>query len=201
MDNIDLRVVKSLEHIDLALLKSLSQMPFHKITVDTICKEAKINRSTFYKYYFDKFDLLDKYLDKVLKELKSNIKADFIKASPQEIQNKSYSTTFRQILDFFWARRYPYQILWHAAIDRHIYNEMIDIIQQQILKELNNNVLDDNSKKSFSILYSYLFANNLMSTVHWWFEYSNQMSIDDVGKLMDDNMHLGLFKAFKQIIN
>jgi hypothetical protein len=78
---------------------------------------------------------------------------------------------------------------------------MIDIIQQQILKELHENVTLDDSKKSIAVLYSYHFANNLISTVHWWYEYSNQMSIEEVGKLMDDNMQMGIFKAFKHNMN
>ncbi|WP_099467615.1 TetR/AcrR family transcriptional regulator [Konateibacter massiliensis] len=201
MDNIDLRVLKTLENIDSSLLGLLTRMPFHKITVDMICKEARINRSTFYKYYFDKYDLLDKYLEKVLKELQVNIRPNFIEASPEQLMDKRYSDEFMQILDFFWARRYPYQVLWHAVIDRHIYNEMIEIIQQQLMAKLDKDTLKNPQKNSFAMLYSFLFANNLMSTVHWWYQYNKEMSKEDVRRLMDDNMRMGLFKSFKQKID
>ncbi|WP_431091281.1 TetR/AcrR family transcriptional regulator [Paenibacillus sp. 8b26] len=35
----------------------MQQKTFTKITVTDIINEAKINRSTFYKYYKDKYDL------------------------------------------------------------------------------------------------------------------------------------------------
>lgn len=47
MPQTDLRVVKTLKQIDQALLESLSEMPFEKITVDQLCQTAIINRSTF----------------------------------------------------------------------------------------------------------------------------------------------------------
>ena len=64
----DLRVIKTLESIDNALLESLKKLPFNKITVGTLCTKARINRTTFYKHYRDKFDLLDAMIDEALDE-------------------------------------------------------------------------------------------------------------------------------------
>ena len=65
----DLRIIKTLQQIDRALLELLNELPFQKITVQLLCERALINRSTFYKYYTDKYDLLDRYLNKILLEL------------------------------------------------------------------------------------------------------------------------------------
>ena len=70
-----------------------------------------------------------------------------------------------------------------------------------LTNELKTNHLHNMQKESFAILYSYLFANNLMSTVHWWYQYHNEISKEDVLKLMDDNMRMGLFKAFRKKID
>lgn len=47
----------------------LKEKPINKITVKNICGLAEINRATFYKYYNDPFDLLDKMENELLEEL------------------------------------------------------------------------------------------------------------------------------------
>lgn len=55
----------------IALLK---EKPVNKVTVKEICDLAEINRATFYKYYSDPFDLLDKIELEMLSQLQSNLK-------------------------------------------------------------------------------------------------------------------------------
>ena len=66
MQSTDLRVVKTMKQIDHALLSCLSEEPFEKITVEQLCRAALINRSTFYKYYTSKYDLMERYLQRAL---------------------------------------------------------------------------------------------------------------------------------------
>lgn len=70
MNKTDLRIIKTLRQIDTALLENLKEHPFQKITIDMLCKSALINRSTFYKYYEDKYDLLERYVQRVLQDFK-----------------------------------------------------------------------------------------------------------------------------------
>jgi AcrR family transcriptional regulator len=42
-----------------SLLSLLQEYPLNKITVSRICEQADVNRSTFYLYYKDAYDLLD----------------------------------------------------------------------------------------------------------------------------------------------
>lgn len=37
----------------------LKDTPLNKITVKSICDKAEINRTTFYRYYSDPFDLME----------------------------------------------------------------------------------------------------------------------------------------------
>lgn len=46
--------------IQKVLLDVMEDTGFDQITVQSLCKKAAINRSTFYAHYFDVFDLLDK---------------------------------------------------------------------------------------------------------------------------------------------
>ncbi len=49
----------------------LKQKPLNKITVKEICEKAEINRATFYKYYADVYNLMDKIEEQILSELLS----------------------------------------------------------------------------------------------------------------------------------
>ena len=83
MNKTDLRVVKTLAQIDRALLECLEQTPLQKLTVDQLCQQAMINRSTFYKYYQDKYDLMDQYLARTLQEFRRQMDVAFVELPPR----------------------------------------------------------------------------------------------------------------------
>ena len=54
----------------------LEKKSINKITVSEICKEADINRATFYRYYLDVYDLYDKVRDEFVVKLMGSIKTN-----------------------------------------------------------------------------------------------------------------------------
>jgi AcrR family transcriptional regulator len=64
----DLRVIKTKSNIKKVFIELLYQKEFSKITVQEILGRALINRSTFYKYYTDKYDLAEYLVDEVIKD-------------------------------------------------------------------------------------------------------------------------------------
>jgi AcrR family transcriptional regulator len=61
----DLRVLKTRKVIQKALIELTVEKGYTNITVQDIVDRAMINRSTFYRHYLDKDDLLVKYMDDV----------------------------------------------------------------------------------------------------------------------------------------
>lgn len=55
----DLRVIKTQEAIKTAFLQLISKKGFVAITINDIAQQARINRSTFYLHYTDKYALLN----------------------------------------------------------------------------------------------------------------------------------------------
>ena len=55
----DSRVRYTKKAIAGAFLERLEEKPVNRITVREVCDGAGINRSTFYKYYHDCFDLME----------------------------------------------------------------------------------------------------------------------------------------------
>lgn len=136
----DLRIIKTLQQIDRALLELLNELPFQKITVQLLCERALINRSTFYKYYTDKYDLLDRYLNKILQEFKQQVNVDFVVTNPSVTDDEHYQIPFRNFTAFVYSKRTEYLILWKASIERQPYNEMTDLVYRQILENFLPNL-------------------------------------------------------------
>ena len=66
----DLRFIRSKESIKKAFIDLLDSIGFEKITVKKLTEKAKINRSTFYLHYLDKYDLLDQIENEILEEIR-----------------------------------------------------------------------------------------------------------------------------------
>jgi AcrR family transcriptional regulator len=61
----DLRVRRTRKMIQEALLELTVEKGYPNITVQDIADRAMVNRSTFYRHYLDKDDLLTQYMDEV----------------------------------------------------------------------------------------------------------------------------------------
>jgi AcrR family transcriptional regulator len=61
----DLRVQRTHALLRQALFDLTVEKGFTAVSVSDITKRARVNRSTFYRHYVDKHDLLDQYLDDV----------------------------------------------------------------------------------------------------------------------------------------
>nr|WEA36001.1 TetR/AcrR family transcriptional regulator [Staphylococcus aureus] len=62
MKETDLRVIKTKK-----LLQLLEQHLFQTITVNQICHNALVHRTTFYKHFYDKYDLLEYLFNQLTK--------------------------------------------------------------------------------------------------------------------------------------
>lgn len=79
----DLRVQRTRKLLQEALFELTLEKGFAAVTVRDIAERAMVNRSTFYRHYLDKHDLLDQYLDS-LQTLTAGAAASAEKASRSE---------------------------------------------------------------------------------------------------------------------
>lgn len=61
----DLRVQRTRKLLRDALIALTVEQGFNAVTVRDITQRAQVNRSTFYRHYIDKHDLLDQYLNEI----------------------------------------------------------------------------------------------------------------------------------------
>ena len=69
----DVRVKLTNLMIREAFFSILKQKPLSKVTVKEICTAAGVNRSTFYKYYKDTYDLLEQIEDELIDNLQLHL--------------------------------------------------------------------------------------------------------------------------------
>ena len=188
-------MIKTLHRIDEALLDNLKNHDFRKITVDTLCRSARINRSTFYKYYNDKYDLLDNFLNRILNEFsEATVSTGFILASPYYNTNEKFIQDFEEMIEFIYGRLEIYRILWTASIDRSIYTEMESIIRQNVNKILQSELSTppDGKTACYHDLYARLLASNFLTLVRWWVTNQPSFSRSDVVSVMEGSIRKSL---------
>lgn len=62
--------------IEEAFLRELQQKPLEKISIVDICRQANVNRSTFYSNYLDVYDLMDQVSGRFFENLFQNCVAE-----------------------------------------------------------------------------------------------------------------------------
>jgi AcrR family transcriptional regulator len=67
----DRRVKYTKKVIKDTFIDLLDKKDISKVTVSEICKIADVNRATFYRYYLDVFDLLEKMEQEFVEDVKA----------------------------------------------------------------------------------------------------------------------------------
>ena len=65
----DLRVRRTRKLLTQALIEGTVEKGFAALTVRDITRRAMVNRSTFYRHYLDKYDLLEQHLNEIYEVL------------------------------------------------------------------------------------------------------------------------------------
>ncbi len=140
MDNTkkqDIRIVKTRRDLRAALMHLMEKNNFDKINVNEICREALVNRMTFYKHYDDKYDLLND----VLLEIKENIVRRMETAHPQvTIESDALQFTLNlleALIDECWERRAFIGALNNNELVITMVSTTIEKSINQLLTELN----------------------------------------------------------------
>ena len=125
MGEMDIRVVKTIEGIRESFLCYPKEIGALHKTVKNITEKARINRSTFYKYYKDKYDLRDAYVDEIIADFIAHLDIAFLHMS--RITMESYYVDLRRCLKYFREKQSEYLTLWSCNLqERNVFEEMLD---------------------------------------------------------------------------
>lgn len=177
----DLRVEKTLEAIDESFLKCICQFGFEQIKISNIIEIARINRTTFYRHYCNKYELRDSLLNKFLDDYKETLIKLFIKSNSINV-NYNY-TDLLILLNHFKENKYKYLALWTSDFgERNIFEEMQLSVFNEVLIVLNESDIENSNL--FLSLHAKLFISYLMTHIRWWYFEGESVSLEDMAKIM-----------------
>lgn len=139
-----------------ALLCLVNNNKINEITVDMICKEAKVSRSTFYRHFMDKYDLLLWYFDNFLKLI-------FYSTSDFKLIKNYYSLVFS-----FINNNQDYFAVLIAYKGQNSFEEIMEV---QIKEYLKSNILQASRSKNLDSLTKYsieMFVQGLIKANILW---------------------------------
>lgn len=169
-NNSQIRTKRDITNAFLELLKSRT---FQSITINDICEKAMVHRSTFYRYYKDKYDLLE--------HVTSIIAQNFYQhATLNRDSNRSF---FEDLLDYVEDNRHIFLNITIKNSSNNIYNELINL-GSKILLENAKMMEDPISKKIRHFEHAKLacdfYSSGFINLLKNWIENEYQISKDEI---------------------
>lgn len=197
----DLRVQKTRENIQTQFLALLKTHEFKDITVRMLTIECRINRSTFYRNYEDKYHLLDEIIDALMDQFALSIYPQFI--SVENHNDPNYQTFLEPLLDYFEKNGATLHTLYNGVLPINLFDKMLKILSALYKKELENQYEKNNvpigkiELKTLS-LWSQLISNHLLITARWWNLECPELPKSLISKMIIKSLDNGVQLGFKQ---
>jgi len=164
----DIRVTKTHKALAETMMGLLEQKSFQKITINDICQNAMVSRSTFYFYFEDKYQLLLFCLQIERERLEMSMK----KKEPREF--------IHSMLSIIKEREKWYHNLFKSEINL----ELIQMLQN-FFYEFFSDSLTEFEKQGAELagpipLLAVYYSNGLTGMVMWWIENGFSYSVDEM---------------------
>lgn len=167
----DLRIIKTYKLLSDSLLELLKTNSFEEIYVKDICKNAMINRSTFYTHFEDKYHLLTFGLNNIISDLTSSKP----NSTPENIK-EIIRNIFKHILLFDYLYK---EILLNNQSLNVIFHKQIALDFEEKYKK--NNLFNVRSR-----IMSNFYAGAILNVISWWLESNMEASVDEVTECLSD---------------
>ena len=164
----------------------LEEEDFSQVTVGKIAEKALINRSSFYRYYTDKYALRDAVVDAIVQDFAEHMEVDFLH---MDVKKKEHTRSLEDGLARLWEQKWKLEILWNQRLlGRNVFEEMMDAGAKKVELEIRNHPTISEGKKRYADWYARLLVNNYLVTVRWWFNNSDNVSVGQVTHMMKQHM-------------
>ncbi len=174
----------------------LEKQDFSQVTVGQIAEQAMINRSTFYRYFADKYELRDEIVDDIVQDFAEHMEVDFLH---MDIQDEVHTRSLQDGLSRLCTQKQRLEILWNQnLLGRNVFDEMMNAGARKVEAEILNHPTISPDKKQLADWYAKLLVNNFLVTVRWWFSHSDTVSASQITTMMERHMLYGTIPTLKE---
>jgi len=170
------------EKIRYALLELMSEKRLEEITIIAIADKSMINRTTVYRYYVDKYAILQTIEDNILQELDQVSK---------DTTNSSQGNTILSILRLINNKRSIIGVLLGEKGDQRFHERFITLLTTKGLNSIEQsarfNGLDSRQKE---LLAQYI-SSALLGLIKYWLRHP-EMSVEELDTFFENLFRNGL---------
>ena len=165
----DRRIKKTRQLIMDTFIDLLAEKGFEKITINDIAERADINRGTVYLHYVDKFDLLDKCIEKYV-ELLLNHCAD---SADTTLNASAFQNIFEYLEEIFTI----YKLLLNNERFGFFRSRLYAIIAQTVTEVIG--VKSENNAFSNGVTTHFL-TSGFIGVLEWWINNSMPCNVQEI---------------------
>ena len=173
--SIDRRVTRTRSLLQRALLKLTAEKGYEAATVEDICRQANIGRSTFYTHYRDKESLRKATIDQHMKGLVTQ------RADRESVQNAARFSFSGQALEHAYATRGM-----HGAFLGGKKREIPQEVREWIGKEIRRELIDiaQSNKDEATLDFATRFVTGaFFEVVTWWLDGNANLPPQEIDRL------------------
>ena len=165
-------------------IELLEQKPINKITVTELCTQCEINRATFYRYYDDVYDLMEKLKSQYVSELK-----EAISISKDDYTISGFTS---EILEVILKNKELSRILFSLKNGKDFLDDVLVIAHQKCLEKWNRH--GKNVPQEQVVYISTFITAGTIGILNEWIQNDFKESSSDIANLIENISHYGIAK-------
>ncbi|MCH3922061.1 TetR/AcrR family transcriptional regulator [Limosilactobacillus sp.] len=170
-----------------ALLKLMATKPFEKITINNIADTAHVNRSTFYRYYDDKYQLLERIEDDLIEQI------DSIRDQVNPLQADHSAELLQTEVNFFNQHFNELQTLLGNNGDRHFETKLTQGFNERFATLTHH---QDNAQ---AMMIRQVIVATSMTVLKFWLFNADQIDGEEVIHSISDILQNGAFSYLRKV--
>lgn len=180
MKSKDLRVEKTEKALLDALFETLRTKEFNQITVQDLCDKALVRRSTFYRRFDDKYDLLKLLIRKLIFRVREK---HFSTLNPEN-PRAHFEKVIRESLQYL----YNHKSIVQNVLTLALYDEVTDIIFKQLYEGMKAQIqFEIQHGVEFDVdieILAEFITGGILRTMYAWIQDGQERSINELTKEM-----------------
>ncbi len=168
--SVDLRVRRTHKLLWDALFSLMKEQDFESISVKDICDWAMVHRTTFYKHYQDKYDLLHRGIESTYHTLMAEMAGA-----------KEGTSGFKLFFENVAAHQDFYRLMLFRKRGWYFQDMLKDFFAESILSETSQTGKAGENWPAPLPLLAQFYAGAIVSTLAWWLNNAMPYSSEKMG--------------------